>query len=51
MSITENYSKIKKKIPSHVKIVVAAKTRNVDEIKELIMAGATDIGGKLCTGS
>lgn len=44
MSITENYQKIRSEIPSHVRIVAAAKTRTTTEIKELIEAGATDIG-------
>ncbi len=44
MLIGENYLKIREKIPSYVKIVVAAKTRTVKEIEELIEAGATDIG-------
>lgn len=44
MAIRDNYQKIRSEVPSYVKIVVAAKTREVDEIKELIEAGATDIG-------
>lgn len=44
MSITENYQKIRKSIPEHVTIVVAAKQRTPNEIIEFIKAGATDIG-------
>jgi len=44
MNVGENYQKIRAEIPSYVKVVVAAKTRTADEIKELIEAGATDIG-------
>jgi len=44
MSITENYQKIRKSIPEHVTIVVAAKQRTPGEIIEFIKAGATDIG-------
>lgn len=44
MSITENYQKIRSEVPSHVRIVAAAKTRTVEEVRELIEAGVTDIG-------
>lgn len=44
MSIKENYERIRSEVPSNVKIVVAAKTRTISEIEELIAAGATDIG-------
>ena len=44
MTIGENYLKIRKEIPSYVKIVIATKTRTPNEIKELIEVGATDIG-------
>lgn len=44
MSISENYKKLRKNIPSHVSIVAAAKTRTADEISELIDAGAEHIG-------
>lgn len=44
MGIKENYVKIKKEIPADVLIVVAAKTRTLEEIEEIIDAGATDIG-------
>jgi len=44
MSIKENYQKIRKEIPKHVTIVLAAKTRKPEELSEVIEAGATDIG-------
>ena len=44
MSIAENYKKIRKEIPGHVTLVVAAKQRTKEEIEKLIDAGATDIG-------
>lgn len=44
MSIRDNYLKIRDDIPDDVTIVVAAKTRTVEEVKEIIQAGATDIG-------
>ena len=44
MSITENYKRIRAEIPQEVRIIVAAKTRTAAEIKEVILAGATDIG-------
>jgi len=44
MSIAENYQRIRDEVPDHVKIVLAAKTRTADEIREAIRAGATDIG-------
>lgn len=44
ISIVENYQKIRKEIPEHITIVVAAKTRTKEEILELMAAGATDIG-------
>ncbi len=44
MSIAENYQRIRKEVPEHVSIVVAAKTRIVAELSEIIDAGATDIG-------
>ncbi len=44
MNVRENYQKIRAEIPSYVKVVVAAKTRTAAEIKEVIEAGATDIG-------
>ena len=44
MGITEQYQKIRKKIPEHVTIVLAAKTRTPEEVKAAIDAGAMDIG-------
>lgn len=44
MSIRGNYLMVRDGIPDDVTIVVAAKTRTVEEIKEIIQAGATDIG-------
>ena len=44
MSIAENYQKIRKEIPDNVTIVLAGKTRTLEEIEEVIEAGATDIG-------
>ena len=44
MSITENFRSIRSKVPQDVKIIVAAKQRTVDEVREVIDAGATDIG-------
>jgi pyridoxal phosphate enzyme (YggS family) len=43
-SITENYQKIRQELPDNVTIVLASKTKSVEEIKEVIDAGATDIG-------
>ncbi|HFE63545.1 MAG TPA: YggS family pyridoxal phosphate-dependent enzyme [Caldithrix sp.] len=44
MSIGENYLRIRNEIPGHVRIVLAAKTRQPGEVAEAIEAGATDIG-------
>jgi len=44
MSISKNYARIRREIPDHVTIVVSCKTRTVEEINEVIDAGATDIG-------
>jgi len=44
MGIAENYGRLRKEIPSHVRILVAAKGRTPQEIAEVIDAGATDIG-------
>ena len=44
MSIAERYNRIRGDIPGNVTIVAAAKTRSVEEVRELIEAGATDIG-------
>ena len=44
MSIKENYLKIRREIPGHVQVVLAAKMKTSEEIKEAIDAGATIIG-------
>ncbi len=44
MSITKAYQRIRKEVPDHVTIVLAAKTRTREEVEEAIAAGATDIG-------
>jgi pyridoxal phosphate enzyme (YggS family) len=44
MSISANYARIRREIPDYVTIVVSCKTRTAEEIKEVIDAGATDIG-------
>ncbi len=44
MFIKEKILQIRKEIPSHVRIVAAAKTRSVPEVEEAIEAGITDIG-------
>ena len=44
MSVKENYQKIREEIPDNVTIVLASKMRTPKEIKEVIEAGATDIG-------
>ncbi len=44
MGIKENYQRLREEVPRYVKIVLAAKTRSVDEIKEAILAGAEIIG-------
>ena len=44
MSITENYARLREEIPDDVTIVLSGKTRTVEQIKEAIDAGVTDIG-------
>ena len=44
MNITENYQRLRRDIPEHVTIVLAAKTRTPDDVLEVIAASATDIG-------
>ena len=44
MTPGDNYFSLRKVIPEHVTIVLAAKTRTPDEIREVISAGASDIG-------
>ncbi len=44
MSIKESFLKVKREIPHHVKIVLAAKMRMPEEVKQAISAGAEIIG-------
>jgi len=44
MQIAANYTRLREEIPDHVTIVLAGKTRSVEEIVEVIDAGATDLG-------
>ena len=44
MQIGANYTRLREEIPDHVTIVVAAKTRSVEELAGVIDAGATEIG-------
>jgi len=44
MSVYKNYAGIRRDVPDYVTIVVSCKTRTAEEIKEVIDAGATDIG-------
>jgi len=44
MSITKNFQKIREAVPPHVTIVLAVKQRTISEIKEVLQAGATDLG-------
>jgi len=44
MSISKNYARIRREIPDDVTIIVSCKTRTLEEIREVIGAGATDIG-------
>ena len=44
MSITENFQRIRESLPENVRLVVAAKQRLPEELREVIAAGATDIG-------
>lgn len=43
-SIRDNYKRLRELIPEDVSIVVASKTRTLEEIEEVIEAGATIIG-------
>ncbi len=43
-AISSRYAAIRAALPPHVTIVLAAKTRTVDEVREVVGAGATDIG-------
>jgi pyridoxal phosphate enzyme (YggS family) len=44
MSIADIYQRLRAEIPAHVTIVPAVKTRSVQEMLEVIEAGATDLG-------
>lgn len=44
MSIAETYQRLRSEIPEYVRIVPAAKMRSVQEMLEVIEAGATDLG-------
>ena len=44
MQIAASYIRLREEIPDHVTVVVAAKTRSIEEVMEVIDAGATDIG-------
>ncbi len=44
MSIKENLKKIQDQIPGNVTIVAAVKSRNIEEVREIIDAGITNIG-------
>jgi len=44
MGIKDNYLRLREDIPNHVRIVAACKTRTFREVKELIEAGAAEIG-------
>jgi len=44
MSIGDNYRRLRREVPGHVTIVLAAKTRTPQEVLEALEAGATDIG-------
>jgi len=44
MHIAASYARLRKEIPDHVTIVLAGKTRSVEEIVEVIDAGVTDLG-------
>jgi len=44
MSISANYVKIRQEIPDYVTIIVSCKERTAEEIKQIIDAGAADIG-------
>ena len=44
MSIKENYLRIRKEIPDYVRVVLAVKMKTLEEIEEVISAGAEIIG-------
>lgn len=44
MSIAQNWRRIRAQVPPSVVVVLACKTRSVEEVREAIAAGATDLG-------
>ncbi len=44
MSIGQRYTELRRQVPEHVTIVLAAKTRAPDEVRAAIDVGASDIG-------
>jgi len=44
MNISTNYVKIRHEIPDYVTIIVSCKARTIEEIEQIIDAGAADIG-------
>ena len=44
MQIAANYIRLREEIPPHVTTIVAVKARSVEEVIEVIDAGATDMG-------
>ena len=44
MTITENFYRVKSTIPDNIKICIVVKRRIASEVKEVVEAGATDIG-------
>ncbi len=44
MSIAQRYTQLRDEIPDHVTIVLAAKTRTADEVREAVGAGARHVG-------
>jgi len=44
MDIAERFHRIRQRIPEHVILVLACKTRTPDEVRDVIAAGARDLG-------
>ncbi|MBF0386161.1 MAG: YggS family pyridoxal phosphate-dependent enzyme [Candidatus Omnitrophica bacterium] len=44
MPAYDNFRRIRDEIPKNISIIVAAKGRSAEEVKEVLAAGATDIG-------
>ena len=51
MNISDNYARIRQEVPGEVTIVLSVKTRTVEQIEEVIDAGATDIGQNYVQGA